>query len=233
MPGSEQAEKILANLKELGPRRLLALGLIGLITLLLVGGGAYFLSKPQMTVLYSGLDREDITRIGSALQDSGIRYDVNTESSAVLVSHSSASQARMLLAERGLPRGDSAGYELFDNLGSLGLTSFMQEGDPCSGSRGRIGPHDPVDEGRAIGPRAYRAVRKGLVPQTGPEPLGLGCHQGIGHRRVPDRTGHPLSGCRRRAWHEACRGHGAGFLRCIARLRSGQGSDIGWRNGRS
>ena len=127
MPGSEQAEKILANLKELGPRRLLALGLIGLITLLLVGGGAYFLSKPQMTVLYSGLDREDITRIGSALQDSGIRYDVNTESSAVLVSHSSASQARMLLAERGLPRGDSAGYELFDNLGSLGLTSFMQE----------------------------------------------------------------------------------------------------------
>ena len=139
MPGSEQAEKILANLKELGPRRLLALGLIGLITLLLVGGGAYFLSKPQMTVLYSGLDREDITRIGSALQDSGIRYDVNTESSAVLVSHSSASQARMLLAERGLPRGDSAGYELFDNLGSLGLTSFMQEVTRVRALEGELG----------------------------------------------------------------------------------------------
>jgi flagellar M-ring protein FliF len=93
MPGSEQAEKILANLKELGPRRLLALGLIGLITLLLVGGGAYFLSKPQMTVLYSGLDREDITRIGSALQDSGIRYDVNTESSSVAGPHA-AGRAR-------------------------------------------------------------------------------------------------------------------------------------------
>ncbi len=139
MPGSEQAEKILANLKELGPRRLLALGLIGLMTLLMVGGGAYFLSKPQMTVLYSGLDREDITRIGSALQDSGIRFDVNTESSAVLVSHSAASQARMLLAERGLPRGDSAGYELFDNLGSLGLTSFMQEITRVRALEGELG----------------------------------------------------------------------------------------------
>ena len=33
----------------------------------------------------------------------------------------------MLLAEKGLPHGASAGYELFDKMGSLGLTSFMQE----------------------------------------------------------------------------------------------------------
>ena len=33
----------------------------------------------------------------------------------------------MLLAEKGLPHSSNAGYELFDKLGSLGLTSFMQE----------------------------------------------------------------------------------------------------------
>jgi flagellar M-ring protein FliF len=33
----------------------------------------------------------------------------------------------MLLAERGLPSSNTAGYELFDQVGSLGLTSFMQE----------------------------------------------------------------------------------------------------------
>ena len=33
----------------------------------------------------------------------------------------------MLLAEQGLPRSGGTGYELFDKLGSLGLTSFMQE----------------------------------------------------------------------------------------------------------
>ena len=33
----------------------------------------------------------------------------------------------MLLAEKGLPQSANAGYELFDQLGSFGLTSFMQE----------------------------------------------------------------------------------------------------------
>ena len=33
----------------------------------------------------------------------------------------------MILAEKGLPKGDKSGYELFDNLGSMGLTSFMQQ----------------------------------------------------------------------------------------------------------
>ncbi|WP_373237255.1 flagellar basal-body MS-ring/collar protein FliF [Cohaesibacter celericrescens] len=139
MPGSEQAEKIWSNLKELGPKRLMALGIIGVLTLFFVGGGAYLLSRPQLTTLYSGLDREDITRIGSALQDSGIQFDVNTESSAVLVSHASAKRARMLLAERGLPRGKSAGYELFDDLGSLGLTSFMQEITRVRAIEGELG----------------------------------------------------------------------------------------------
>ena len=35
--------------------------------------------------------------------------------------------ARMLLAEKGLPSSANAGYELFDKMGSMGLTSFMQE----------------------------------------------------------------------------------------------------------
>ena len=35
--------------------------------------------------------------------------------------------ARMTLAEKGLPHSSSVGNELFDKLGSLGLTSFMQE----------------------------------------------------------------------------------------------------------
>src|SRR3546814_15450218 len=33
---------------------------------------------------------------------------------------------RMALAERGLPSNGKAGYELFDEQGALGLTSFMQ-----------------------------------------------------------------------------------------------------------
>ena len=127
MPGREQAEKIWANLRELGLKRLVALAFIGLATIATVGLGAYYLSRPEKTVLYTGLDGDDVTRMGSALQDAGISYDVNADGTAILVNHASTAKARMLLAEKGLPRGADSGYELFDELGSLGLTSFMQE----------------------------------------------------------------------------------------------------------
>ena len=127
MPGREHAEKLWSNLLELGPKRLIALVLIGLATMTTVGFGAYYLSRPEMVTLYTGLEGEDVSRIGAALQDAGIPYDINAEGTAVLVNHSATARARMLLAERGLPRGAEAGYELFDQIGSLGLTSFMQE----------------------------------------------------------------------------------------------------------
>jgi len=127
MPGREHAEKVWANLMELGVRRLVALALIGLATIATVGAGAFYLSRPEQTALYTGLDGEDVTRIGSALRDAGIQFDISSDGSSVLVNHAQTAKARMLLAEKGLPRGANSGYELFDELGSLGLTSFMQE----------------------------------------------------------------------------------------------------------
>ena len=127
MPGRQYAEEIWLNLQQLGHKRLAALAAIGLFVFGVIGGSAYYLSRPQMSVLYGGLQREDVNRIGASLQEAGIAFDVNAEGTQVLVRPSQAPQARMLLAEKGLPRSTSAGYELFDKLGSLGLTSFMQE----------------------------------------------------------------------------------------------------------
>ncbi len=127
MPGRQYAEEIWLNLQQLGPKRLAALAAIGLFVFAAIGISAYQLSRPELTVLYSGLQREDVNRIGAALQESGVVFDVNSEGTQVLVKPTQAAQARMLLAEKGLPRSTSGGYELFDKLGSLGLTSFMQE----------------------------------------------------------------------------------------------------------
>ncbi|RDJ27882.1 flagellar M-ring protein FliF [Bosea caraganae] len=127
MPGRQYAEEIWLNLQQLGYKRLAALAGIGLFVLATIGVSAYYLSRPEMSVLYGGLQREDVNRIGAALQESGIRFDVNAEGTQVLVKPAQAPQARMLLAEKGLPRSSSGGYELFDKMGSLGLTSFMQE----------------------------------------------------------------------------------------------------------
>ena len=126
-PFGAQAQQILSNLSSLGPRKLGALGIVGLLVVVLVGLGSYFLSRPDMETLYSGLDRTDVTRIGAALTEAGISFDVNAKGDAILTPFSQTAPARMLLAEKGLPRSENAGYELFDNIGSIGLTSFMQE----------------------------------------------------------------------------------------------------------
>lgn len=123
----EILRRLRTSLAGLGTRRLVALGVTGLTVFFLVGASGYLLSRPQQEVLYSGVDPQDVTRMGAALQDAGIPFDVNTAGDAVMVEYGRAAKARMLLAEKGLPRSDTAGYELFDKLGSLGLTTFMQQ----------------------------------------------------------------------------------------------------------
>lgn len=118
---------LIDNLKALGARKLAALGLTFALVVGVVSVAAFYLSRPAFETLYAGLDREDVSRIGAALKSSGIPFDVNPEGNAVSVPYGQTAQARMLLAERGLPQSANAGYELFDKVGALGLTSFMQE----------------------------------------------------------------------------------------------------------
>jgi flagellar M-ring protein FliF len=118
---------LLDNLKALGGKKLAALGLIFALVVGVVSVAAYYLSRPNFEIVYAGLDREDVSRIGSVLKSSGIGFDVNPEGNAVSVPYGQTAQARMLLAEHGLPQSANAGYELFDKVGALGLTSFMQE----------------------------------------------------------------------------------------------------------
>ena len=127
MIGREQLERLWRSLIALGARRLATLGLVGLVVFATVGLGSYYLSRPQLEVIYTGLSPQDVSRIGAALKEAGIAFDVNSQGTAVLVRYGQTAQARMLLAEKGLPSSASAGYELFDKLGSMGLTSFMQE----------------------------------------------------------------------------------------------------------
>ena len=123
----DQFQKLVASLASLGWRRLTALGLVGATVFAIVGLGGFYLSKPAFDVLYAGLDRQDVSNIGSALTEAGIAFDVTSDGTSVKVRYSETARARMLLAEKGLPHSTNSGYELYDKLGSLGLTSFMQD----------------------------------------------------------------------------------------------------------
>jgi flagellar M-ring protein FliF len=124
---NKQFETLFANLANLGARRLGMMALAALLALSMIAAAAKYLNKPAFEVLYVGLDRDDVNRMGIALSDAGIGFDVDSSGATVLVEAGQTSRARMILAEKGLPASSGSGYELFDNLGSLGLTSFMQE----------------------------------------------------------------------------------------------------------
>lgn len=121
-----QLQIVRANLAALGPRRLVTLGAATIATLFAVALLALYAAQPAYETLYSGLERDDINRIGPVLGQAGIAYDVDAAGGTVLVEAGRGAKARMILAEQGLPRSQGSGYELFDRMGSLGLTSFMQ-----------------------------------------------------------------------------------------------------------
>lgn len=127
MLDSAQFDALRHNLVSLGGRRLLALGLLGVGIVAVVLGAAFYLNRPTTEVLYSGLERNDVAAIGDALRQSNISFDVSADGATIYVPVGQTSLARMTLAERGLPHSGGIGNELYDKLGSLGLTTFMQE----------------------------------------------------------------------------------------------------------
>jgi len=122
-----QLQQLIANLQAFGPRRLAILGGIAALVIVVLGVASMYLNRPAYETLYVGLERADVNQIGLVLGEAGLEFDVGSDGTTVLVPAGKTAQARMLLAEKGLPTSANAGYELFDNVGSLGLTSFMQQ----------------------------------------------------------------------------------------------------------
>ena len=124
--GREALERLWTSIVGLGVRRLVALAFVGVAVMAVLGVGAYYLGRPAQETLYTGLTRDDVARIGAALKDAGIDFDVAADGETVTVNYGDTARARMLLAEKGLPESANSGYDLFDKVGSFGLTSFMQ-----------------------------------------------------------------------------------------------------------
>jgi len=122
-----QLLQVYKNLASLGQARLLALAGVGVVSIAVVLAAAIFVNKPAYETLYTGLEQIDLNQVNVALAEMNIDFEVGADGKSVQVPVGMTSKARLMLAERGLPNSSNAGYELFDNVGSLGLTSFMQE----------------------------------------------------------------------------------------------------------
>jgi flagellar M-ring protein FliF len=113
-------------LKSMGMGRIVALGIVGMA---LIGFFAYVtvrISEPQMALMYSELSQDDAAQVISELDLLSIPYTLGGDGTKIFVPQDKVLRLRLSMAERGLPKGGSVGYEIFDNTDTLGTTSFVQ-----------------------------------------------------------------------------------------------------------
>jgi flagellar M-ring protein FliF len=117
---------LIQTLRSLGGLRLLALGAVG------IAGVAFFiylstrLSEPGMALLYAELDAKDSAQIVAKLETANVPYTLKAGGTQIYVPADKALRMRMTLAQEGLPRGGSVGYEIFDRSEGVGSSSLVQ-----------------------------------------------------------------------------------------------------------
>lgn len=84
---------------------------------------AWFANRPNMALLYSGLDPSQSGGVIDAISQSGAVYEIRGDS--IWVEQPRRDELRMTLAGQGLPSTGSSGYELLDGMSGFGTTSQM------------------------------------------------------------------------------------------------------------
>lgn len=119
-------EGLLQVMKNLGAVRL---ALMGAVLIGLASGITYLsdrMTAPDMALLYGDLEMEDAGKIVSRLEALGVPVDVRGGGSQIYAPSDRVTRLRVELAEAGLPKGGSVGYEIFDKNDQLGVSSFVQ-----------------------------------------------------------------------------------------------------------
>jgi flagellar M-ring protein FliF len=117
---------ILQTLRSLGAVRLVA------IALALAGTAAFFIvlgnriRTPEMALLFGDLDTKDSGQIVQKLDTMNIPYELRAGGAQIMVPVDQVTKLRMQLAEQGVPRGGSVGYEIFDKPDSFGPSQFVE-----------------------------------------------------------------------------------------------------------
>ena len=117
---------LLYLLRNLGVARLVALSLVAAMSI----GFFVFLTTriaaPAYGLLYANLDLHDSGQIAQKLETMNVPYQLRADGSTIMVPMDQVARLRMLMADDGLPRGGSVGYEIFDKSDAFGTSSFVE-----------------------------------------------------------------------------------------------------------
>ncbi|HVI18569.1 MAG TPA: flagellar basal-body MS-ring/collar protein FliF, partial [Gaiellales bacterium] len=119
----ESLRSLFANMTPRG-RMMLGASVVGTIVV------AFLLMRmagsPSYETVAAGLNPADTGKLTAALDEQGISYKINNNGTAVQVQPDQLSEAKIALAEKGLPGQSQPGFELFDKQ-KLGSSDFQQQ----------------------------------------------------------------------------------------------------------
>ncbi len=113
-------------INRIGLPRLAAMAVVAALMLGFFGFLVMRASTPVLAPLYTGLSLEDSSAIVTELQTLNVPFELRGEGDTILVPRDQITTLRMNLAGSGLPAKGQVGYEIFDQQGTLGATSFVQ-----------------------------------------------------------------------------------------------------------
>ncbi len=104
---------------------------VGLILVILIAlggivGVVQWAGSPSFVQLFSNLPAEEAGRIVDWLSENKIAYKLEQGGSRILIPKDKVYDARIRLAQEGLPSSRSTGYEIFDET-NLGMSEFVQK----------------------------------------------------------------------------------------------------------
>ncbi|CAM2148791.1 MULTISPECIES: flagellar basal-body MS-ring/collar protein FliF [Paraburkholderia] len=91
-----------------------------------VAGLVLWSRAPDYKVLYSNLSDRDGGSIITALQAANVPYKLSDGGGAILVPSEQVNEMRLRLAQQGLPKNGSVGFELMDNQ-KFGISQFAEQ----------------------------------------------------------------------------------------------------------
>ncbi|MFC5739716.1 flagellar basal-body MS-ring/collar protein FliF [Sinirhodobacter huangdaonensis] len=138
-------------------RRIIVLGATALVfaAVLALSG---LTARPDMGLLYAGLDGAKAGEVISALEQRAVAYEVRGDS--IYVEAPKRDALRMTLAAEGLPATGGAGYELLDSLSGFGTTSQMFDAAYWRAKEGELAR-------TILANPAIRAARVHIAPPAG------------------------------------------------------------------
>ena len=108
-----------------GMRQLLVL--IGLAASISIGvTGAFWLQDPGYTVLFNNISDKESSEVINVLTSAAIPYELDASSGAVKVPADQVHQARLKLAEQGLPKSSGFGLEIMEGGNGFSTSQFME-----------------------------------------------------------------------------------------------------------